>query len=872
MRYTRCDADPGSLVIDSAAPPAAILEAKGFMEIILSSVAQKLSRNLVSVARKIYTASTYVDPEFLKTAVHDTTLHFPENMGSIKGELSPSELFPFNPYAQCGYYLSKIAPATKGNLDYKFPMLLAGIRRSVLSKFDDPQALAQEIRFIGEPDILFTGPNTAMNKFLPTTIKGPHTDISMPFVHIRSDISPWDEYFVFPVIPVLDCERQFGMSQKCNRFYHMKNFLIPVRAFKFFVENNLTARPYAAGAIVDDVSSENIATFFSRLVQFDTKGFRRGLDAFFTPVEGTHLDLEWVKSVYHRTVRNRLLSFEKYLNGVEYTTVINTQLRFFRKREKSYKTLNVTSNFTKETSGELFNLTFPIRQAPRFSLKSEIQTMLSYMETFITLREQSMEDNFTPAVINEIQATNEDAAALAELAELQNDPEFKQLLAAQEAEANLAATLDSLGIVPGEKTKKSAHVKVKTINTDLTREVAKLNRKFSKANEAMKRKTRKYNSTQPLSNTNPYYVELTTHAQVSSLFQNIVTNKLCGYDIETTGLHPLRGEQILTHQFSPTPYTGAVIRQAILDNNPDLFNQYKFIMESKDIVKVIHNLKFEYTFTSACLKVDIHNYFDTMVAAHMIDENTPNGLKYLAMKNLGVDMIEFDEVTYGTKKYDPDSEYAVEYACADADMALQLYQQFKPMIDAGGTDYEIEKSGGIKYTQLFYNISMPIAKLLGKMELAGIMLNVGLLNRMKKQVDRDYNKFHAKIQKIKPGLNPDSAKQLGDFLYKDLGLPVLSFTSGGEKYSQNDGTGQPSTDKKTLKKLAKMYPDMEILQDLIDYSELAQFKSLYLDSFPKHFNPNTCAIHTQIHQTRTVTSRFSSSDPNLQNLRRNRED
>lgn len=403
-------------------------------------------------------------------------------------------------------------------------------------------------------------------------------------------------------------------------------------------------------------------------------------------------------------------------------------------------------------------------------------------------------------------------------------------------------------------------LKTKKLSDPMTREAQRVANNAAIYEVNLKRKSRPYNPALPLSNTNPQYEKIKTPEHAKLLLQHLLSAPAVGYDIETTGLRVVMGERILTHQFSSCPCQAFLIDHDMLMENKDLLHLFTQLMTDPNIVKVIHNAKFEYSFVWYSMGVDIQNMYDTMLAAFKIDENREVGLKSLAMQELKVEMIDFSEVTYGTKKYDTSYKYAVEYACADADIALQLYLKYKPITDAGGTPKELHGlPADLNYAKFFKDIDLEMPKVLAYMEHDGVLVNLALVEKYRTHNTRIIEEARQEITAIDPTVNPSSDKELRQFLYEKLKLPIVKYTKGGE----------PSTDKDTLDLLKHMHP---IIPHLLEFSRASQFESLYLNGIPKAFNPFTCAIHTQLNQIGAKTWRFSSSDPNLQNLRKNEED
>jgi DNA polymerase-1 len=76
--------------------------------------------------------------------------------------------------------------------------------------------------------------------------------------------------------------------------------------------------------------------------------------------------------------------------------------------------------------------------------------------------------------------------------------------------------------------------------------------------------------------------------------------------------------------------------------------------------------------------------------------------------------------------------------------------------------------------------------------------------------------------------------------------------------------GAYSTDAKTLEDLAAQGHD--IVDDIIQWRQLAKLRSTYTESLQQQINPKTDRVHTSFNLTVTNTGRLSSTDPNLQNI------
>ena len=166
---------------------------------------------------------------------------------------------------------------------------------------------------------------------------------------------------------------------------------------------------------------------------------------------------------------------------------------------------------------------------------------------------------------------------------------------------------------------------------------------------------------------------------------------------------------------------------------------------------------------------------------------------------------------------------------------------------------EIEaKISANKQENLLYNIEMPLAKVLFEMEKAGFCVSIeGLINYGKKleEAENELKEriyFHAGCE-----FNINSPKQLGEVLFEKMMLPAQKKTKSGY-----------STNADVLEKLKPYHP---IIEDILDYRQVAKLKGTYADGLVKVAGEDG-RIHTNFKQTGTATGRLSSTEPNLQNI------
>ena len=154
--------------------------------------------------------------------------------------------------------------------------------------------------------------------------------------------------------------------------------------------------------------------------------------------------------------------------------------------------------------------------------------------------------------------------------------------------------------------------------------------------------------------------------------------------------------------------------------------------------------------------------------------------------------------------------------------------------------------------KIFHEIEMPLVFTLDSMEKEGIQVEGEELRTYGEQLKIRIQQLEEKIyEQAGEKFNINSPKQLGVILFEKMQM------QGGKKTK----TGY-STAADVLEKLAPEHP---IVQDILEYRQLAKLKSTYADGLAGYIQEDG-RIHSTFHQTITATGRISSTDPNLQNI------
>jgi DNA polymerase I-like protein with 3'-5' exonuclease and polymerase domains len=225
-------------------------------------------------------------------------------------------------------------------------------------------------------------------------------------------------------------------------------------------------------------------------------------------------------------------------------------------------------------------------------------------------------------------------------------------------------------------------------------------------------------------------------------------------------------------------------------------------------------------------------------------------LKYLRLEVPGFPKGFWDQHSFA----ELDPEIAVQYACADADVTLRLFQK--------GMDRALEDS-------FIYKIEMQAQTVLADMEDEGVWFDKERLAEIEREtkpvVDEARAKAYEALRTTSGAVNIDSPTQLRRHLYQTLGWPIV-----GKRTKDQLG----GTDKDTMARLAES-SDPEIAagaQAYMDYKKWFTLWNNFLKKLGEYQNPHTGAIHCSFLSTVVPTGRLACASPNLQQIPRPRKD
>ncbi len=335
---------------------------------------------------------------------------------------------------------------------------------------------------------------------------------------------------------------------------------------------------------------------------------------------------------------------------------------------------------------------------------------------------------------------------------------------------------------------------------------------------------------------------------IEKLRDFLLTNDFLSLDTETTSTMPMEAElvgvsfSIKENQafYIPIPENREEAQKIIEILRP--------LYENPKTLKIGQNIKYDLQ-VLANYGIEVQGpLWDTMVAHYLIQPEVRHNMDFLAEAYLNYKTIHIDELIGPKGKAqksmrDLEPEKVYEYAAEDADVTLKLKNILLPKLKETGVE------------QLFYDIEMPLVRVLATMERNGVCIDTASLAETSRAFTQRMNDIEQRIYELAgEQFNIASPKQVGEILFGKLKII--------EKPKKTK-TGQYVTSEEILQTLKGKH---EIVEKILAHRGLKKLLGTYIDTLPTLINPKTGHIHTSFNQTVTATGRLSSSDPNLQNI------
>lgn len=306
----------------------------------------------------------------------------------------------------------------------------------------------------------------------------------------------------------------------------------------------------------------------------------------------------------------------------------------------------------------------------------------------------------------------------------------------------------------------------------------------------------------------------------------------------------------------------------------EVFKALKPLMFNKDILKIGHNLVFDLTSVAKYFdnKVPVGPYFDTMIASFIVDNRNKNkvGLDDCLKREFNYEMVK--GIGKEVEKYSFTD--VAKYAYLDSKYTFMLWKVLTPKIKE-------------QAVHNVFKLEMDVLAVLCEMKLTGAPIDMKALQELKDLLEVDIEKARETIYKIAGFFNINSNQEKQAKLYgpKDQGgrgLKTHVLTGKGKK-KDDEGIDLSVSDYSVSSEALEAFRGRDELVDaLLEYSDLNKLLTTYVIPYlggevtrtvngkSKTDYKESLLVDGRIHcdfiQHGAETGRFSSRNPNLQNV------
>lgn len=378
------------------------------------------------------------------------------------------------------------------------------------------------------------------------------------------------------------------------------------------------------------------------------------------------------------------------------------------------------------------------------------------------------------------------------------------------------------------------------------------------------------------------YMAIRDETLLDKYIEKAISNGKISIDTETTGLDPLRDTLVGICIYTPGMLPAYIpvnhrsfVTGELVENQLSvevLHYQFDRLLSAGTFV-IMFNACFDIRVLRHGIGVNLKCHWDCYLAARLLNDNEGagnNNLKALHKKyctNGESDAAKFGELFDGISFDLVPINLGYLYGAHDAIITFEFYEFQRPFLTP--EDPACQEKNLQEVAWVFHNVEMPCVEVTADMEDAGVAFDFSvaetlhekyhkLLDERKARVYEVLSMYDAEIaayraknpaNKLSDPINLDSPVQIAILLYDIMKVPVV------DKESPR-GTGE--------KLLLKINNDFT--KALLDYREVGKLINTYIDKLPACVNPDDGRIHCKFNQYGADTGRFSSSDPNLQNI------
>ena len=384
-------------------------------------------------------------------------------------------------------------------------------------------------------------------------------------------------------------------------------------------------------------------------------------------------------------------------------------------------------------------------------------------------------------------------------------------------------------------------------------------------------------------------IELVTDPnRIEEYLHNTLKNGILAVDTETNGLDRIDGKiaGICLYTpgekgiYIPIGHVSYMTNQPLKDNvaRETMENFFK-VCNEHNVKYILHNAKFDMHILYWMIGVKIVPYWDTLIAGQLLNENEPHGLKVLYQKycvraDEEQQVAKFNTLFNGIEFNSIPPSVGYMYAAFDPIMTYELYKFQEQYLDKEVGQYCYRK-GLERVADVFREIEMPLIEVVFDMEVQGVDIDTDLAKELKDKYTYYMNlavdNFKSQIIELEVAgafnelrvKHPDKynkISELGDIkinIASNAQLVILFY----DVLKLDPPKGQRSVGEEQLKQLHHPLVDC-----ILEYRGMSKLLSTYIEAIPNHIAKKDGKLHANFNQYGAKTGRFSSSDPNLQNI------
>lgn len=295
---------------------------------------------------------------------------------------------------------------------------------------------------------------------------------------------------------------------------------------------------------------------------------------------------------------------------------------------------------------------------------------------------------------------------------------------------------------------------------------------------------------------------------------------------------------------------------------------------------IMHNGKFDYQVIKCTCGNQLKIYWDTMIAAKILNENELSA----GLKQQYIDKIDPSSQKYSIDYLFENIPYEIVdpaifalYSATDAYMTYKLYEWQK-------AKFKLKEN--LNLYNLFMKVEMPVIEVIAEMELTGVTIDMDYSDRLSKKyhnmldevstkITNECNKYADKIRnwrltaeannkplkKKGEGYGKSKNEQLEDPFSTSSPTQFAIFLYDILKLKPVDIKNPRGTGEEILKKI-----DLPICKLILEQRSILKLLNAFIDALPTKVSSVDNRLHAHFNQYGAQTGRFSSSDPNLQQI------